>query len=302
MNLQKTINKFATPEEPAHLKDRLSDLNKMNAYGPDNIPFVVVAMNHKEAEGLFDGKEAIFHHHQNARVAEEQTTRFQKFKQVFHQLFPVDARDTWCQQYKDVREEWTPDSCTDSIMAQIELEALNIFQRTAPPDDNPAPDRPFQFFWPDFQSGDSGLFADDANTRLQSWGRLHLNHESVLVIDGISLFHPFIREVLEASPLGWRNAYTGVLVLFPMNVPLQDLRKHLEQEIQAEMRVAFARFDEHAHPLFAFDVNTERQLRHWLKQGIAGLISQKTGADPENLEQVTAQGHGMTPNPGGGPG
>lgn len=293
MNLEKTIKKFGTPEEkPAHLKDRLSDLKKMNDYRPDNILFVVVAMNYKEAQELFDGEEAIFHHRQNSRVAEEQTMRFQEFKQVFHQLFSDDTRETWCQQYKQVREEWTPGSCAHSIMAQIELEALSIFQRTVPLDDNSEPDRPFQFFWPDFQSGDSGLFADDINTRIQSWGGLHLNHESVLVIDGISLFHPFIREVLEASPLGWRNTYTGVLVLFPINGPPQELRKHLEREIQAEMRVAFTRFDEYAHPLFAFDVSTERQLRHWLKQGIAGLISSRTGMAPENLDQVDERLHG----------
>ena len=89
MNLQQIIKKFATPEKPAHLKDRLSDLKKMSHYRPDNIPFVVLAMNHKEAQELFDGEEAIFHYRHNVKVAEEQTRRFHEFKQVFHQIFQL---------------------------------------------------------------------------------------------------------------------------------------------------------------------------------------------------------------------
>lgn len=251
-------------------------LKEMKKAGAVDIPFAVLAMTSPEAGELFDGKEDVFGHGEQGQNNAEQARRFQVFKQVFEQIFPTETRDEWCGQYSDdpcARGKWMPHSDHGSIMKMIEQSAIDFYH-----DKNPLENRQYEedmprFFWPDFQDAVPNLFEKtDLNARLKAWGKLHSNYKSVLVIDGVSLFHPFIRELLKASPLGWRNTHIGVLILFPKATD-DRLEELLEQEIQAEMCVAFARSRRpYFHDLYKFGIHRMRDVTEWLYRHIADLL------------------------------
>ena len=251
-------------------------LKEMKKAGAIDIPFAVLAMTSAEAGELFDGQEDVFGHGDQGQNNAEQARRFQAFKQAFAQIFPVETRGEWCGQYSDDpggRGKWSPYSDLGSIMETIEQAAINFYHDKKPLEDCHYEEDMPRFFWPDFQDAVPDLFEKtDLNERLKAWGKLHSNYKSVLVIDGVSLFHPFIRELLKASPLGWRNRHVGVLILFPEAAD-ERLEELLEHEIRLEMSVPFARSQRpYFHDLYKFGIHRMRDVTEWLYRHISDLL------------------------------
>lgn len=269
-------------------------LKEMKKAGAIDIPFAVLAMTGAEAGELFDGQQDVFGHGEQGQNNAEQARRFQTFKQVFDQIFPLETRDEWCGQYSDDPEgrgKWTPYSGHDSIMEIIEQAAIEFYHDKKPLEDCHHEENMPRFFWPDFQHAVPALFEKtDLNARVKAWGKLHWNYNSVLIIDGVSLFHPFIRDILNASPLGWRNTHVGVLILFPKATD-NRLEERLEHEIQAEMSVAFARSRQpYFYDLYKFGIHRMRDVTEWLYQHISDLLP------PPNISvntKVYGETHGI---------
>jgi hypothetical protein len=295
MTLDQTIRQVEQNGE-ADENPRYDILKAMQVDGVTDIPFVVIAMTREEAGEFFDGKEEVFSYQQNTSINSDQIKRFQTTKRAFHQLLPADVtRDDWCRQYSEdrIRENWIPLSGNMAITELVEQAVIDYYQNMNPPAGGHYTHgkRP-RFFWPDFRETASELFDRDVEKRLKAWGELHRYYNSVLVIDSLSLFHPFIRDVLKASPLAWRNAHIGVLILFPDDEsPLSALRPHIKREIQAEMSVAFTCSKHYYEPLYQFDIDEVDEVNRWLhtSRGMDNLIlSQQSWPDPDNIQQARA--------------
>jgi len=293
MTLEQTIIRLEQ-DGKASGNPRYNILKAMQKDGVPDIPFVTVAMTREEAGEFFDGKEEVFSYQKNRYISSDQTERFQTVKQLFQQCLQVHlSRDEWRRQYSEdyIREKWCPLSGEISISELIECAVLDYYHNTKPPEGGHymRGERP-RFFWPDFRETASELFDRDAEKRLKAWGTLHRRYNSVLVIDSLSLFHPFIRTVLKASPLAWKNAHIGVLMVFPEEgSPLYALKPHIKREIQAEMSVAFTCAEAHYHPLYQFDIHAVNTLKRWLltSRGMDNLIvSQQSSPNPENIRSA----------------
>ncbi len=289
MTIDKKLEEFATVQLSEEEKPRYNTLEEMKDAGAIDIPFAVLAMTRKEAGELFDGKEDVFGAGQRGGNNAQQAERFRAFQQVLQQLVPADKCDEWCGQYSDdphTREEWAPYGNQVSIMKLTVQAAIDFYQDKKPQENCHHDEAIPRFFWPDFQHAVPALFEqDELDEHLQAWRKLHKGFNSVLVIDGVSLFHPVIRGILKASPLGWRNNYVGVLIFFPQHAN-KSLEKLLEQEIRAEMRVAFARSRKpDFHQLYKFGIREMDDVRKWLYTDFSALL-------PERNTSVNAQSFG----------
>jgi len=298
MTLDQTIRQL-DQNGKADGNPRYDILKAMQEDGVTDIPFVVVAMTREEAGEFFDEKEEVFSSQQNTSINSDQIERFQALKEAFHQSLPADVtRDDWCGQYSEdrIREKWIPLFGNMAITELVEQAVIDYYQNMKPPEGGHYTygKRP-RFFWPDFRETADELFDQDVEKRLKAWGELHRYYNSVLVIDSISLFHPFIRDVLKASPLAWKNSHIGVLILFPNEEsPLYALRSHIKREIQAEMNVAFTCFKRCYNPLYKFDIDEIDDLNRWLhtNRGMDDLIiSQQSSPNPDNVQRARAASH-----------
>lgn len=295
MTLDQTIRQLEQNGE-ADGNPRYDILKTMQKDGVADIPFVAVAMTRGEAGEFFDEKEEVFHYQQSMSINSAQFERFRTLKQIFHQSFPADlTRDDWCKQYSEdsIREKWIPLSGDISITELVEQAVIDFYQKAKPPEGGHYTfGKHPRFFWPDFRETAGELFDRDVEKRLKAWGKLHRHYNSVLVIDSISLFHPFIRNVLKASPLAWRNSHMGVLILLPSeNNSLYALKQHINWEIQAEMGVAFTCLKDYYDPLYQFDIDKLYDLNHWLhtSNGMDNLInSQQSSPDPDSVQGARA--------------
>jgi len=308
MTLDQTIRQYkqnGNTDDP-----RYKSLKAMLEHGVTDIPFVVIAMTRQEAGEFLDGDDAIFSSQKNPAVNSAQTERFYKMHQEFRRLLPTDnTRDNWRQQYGDnaEREKWAPFAGERPITELIETSVIADYHRKELPDGGyyPRGQTP-QFFWPDFRAADKELFDPDPQKRLEAWGRLHKYYNTVLIIDGLSLFHPAIREVLKASPLAWRNSHIAVLILLPgEGSPLSALRTHIRLEIQAEMSVAFTCAELYFDSIYRFNLDRDKALERWLHErpgGMATLIaSQQASPDPGNVQRAQATSSATSAIVTGGP-
>ena len=290
-----------TAYEAAGNADYSKLLKEMDNSGTAELLFIVIAMNRDEAQELLDEDAAIVDF-----LNKPQLKRFQNFKVAFRQEFDNAATVEWLKHYQVHREDWRPHLYPpieeNSIVRLIEQESIKQYTRI-----KEARMSLKQHFWPDFVKTDDFFPRTDGNNQgdwLNTWRGM--KSRSVLLIDGFSLFHPRIQQVLEASSFLSINDPVGALILSPLReaVPLHPLEKTLEEMMSADMRRAFARFSQDFDPLYAFHLNSKRRLKRWLFTSIGHLILTEPSANQDNIERVQEEssGRGIGRFVAGGPG
>jgi hypothetical protein len=212
-----------------------------------DIPFVIVAMTHDEADDLV--QETVF---DNPAVAEVERTRFREFKEALRE-HGIDIA-TLLPNYGESQGNWRPHIYQQNTVHEIISDIIDfVNQRRAEVPGIP-PVRP-QFF-------SSGFFTEDEHTRLETWDQLG-QLGCVIIIDSISVFHPLLRRILLRSEMG-SNERAAMLVLSPVNSSTMPVNQLIEREIGSQMQRAFARFDRHLDKLCEFGVGDLRALQRWL--------------------------------------
>jgi hypothetical protein len=209
------------------------------------IPFVIFAMVHQEADELIS--EIIF---ENPAVAPIERERFARLVEILAEHDFDDISEF----YGETREGWRPPIANlAAIRDTIEeiVKRVNHHRQATP---GVSIIRP-QFFSADFLS-------DDPDWRGQTWDQLS-KLGCVLIIDAISMFHPFLRQKLLLSEFG-SNERVSIVVLSPVGPGVLPINQFLEQEICPQMQRAFDRFATHLDMLCEFGIGDIRNLRRWL--------------------------------------
>ena len=248
------------------------------------IPFVVAAMTREEAEELARGSLNIF----QERNSPPEYARFQAFKMLLDPEIAADAdRDSWLSHYGAMREDWKPHIYQDEPQQMTVVQAIEemvlghhkIFERK---------------FWPDFVSSASDLFAVDSDRQSAAWDALQDGY--VLLVDGVSLFYPHIRDTL--TKFAFKERRGGLLIFFQQRVKIPEIDRRIEEEIRAGMPSAFGKFARNLDPLFEIGVNHPGRVSRWLAASVPELFRRQTISAPQPANNWPGVTHGATP---GGP-
>jgi hypothetical protein len=236
------------------------------------LPFVVFSMIDREVEELLSG--AIFAHNDVAPVDRE------AFDELRAELTRQDLNDA-SEFYGEVREDWRPPIAGGlTIRAAVDevVEMLNQQRREVP--DTPVI-RP-QFFSEDFLS-------DDRDWRDKTWTQLE-NLGCVLVVDAVSMFHPYLRRKLEQSELTSKPRTSAIFVL-PMSPTGLPIARFVERHVEQHMPRAFSRFATQFDMFCEVGSSDIRSVKRWLFSALpeVALKAQGRRAEPGNRAALRAE-------------
>jgi hypothetical protein len=125
-----------------------------------------------------------------------------------------------------------------------------------------------QFFSDEFLDDDPGRSA-------RTWRRLS-QLGCVMVVDGMSLFHPDLRAKVQRSELGssQRTSLVVVSPLSPHHIPLSVL---VEEHIRHHLPRAFDRFENQFDALCEVGAGGVRQLKRWLLAALPTVVETVQG-------------------------
>jgi transcriptional regulator with XRE-family HTH domain len=220
------------------------DRNPVPGTRPVGLPFVVVAMNEKEARDLDERPERV--QEELGRPAYEQFLKVKAALEAAHAL-PFAPR------YNAEREEWKPFLGSPApVRALIEevVRQINSSQQARLRGRSIKVQRyPFD----DLVSGSGPLRA--LHGEIAQSG-------CVMVLDELSLFHPSVRGALLGSPQ-LASDHVSLITLSPLDVWSQPPYDVFAAELKQRLAAAFDRFDLH-DPQCELGVGDERRLRRWL--------------------------------------
>lgn len=218
-----------------------------------NVSFVVVAMTRKEAQQLKEEAE-IFQQENSPKQAK----RFQALKEEFGKGFP--DTDAWLEHYGEKPEDWIPHICSaqpeNRIAALLEHVVITHYENIP------------VTFWPDVEDSDKGFFAEESQKQTAAWKKLPRGY--VLVIDGVSLFHPNIRRTLQQ--VSHREKRVALLLFSPLKAGQHPVEKLIEEELESELQWAFGSFAYSFDRLCEVGVNHERGFQRWLLASVPDLV------------------------------
>jgi hypothetical protein len=238
--------------------------------GAVEIPFVVAAMTAEESQALFS--ESVFNH---PAVAPEERIKFQAFKQALLTHVPAECAD----RYGSERDAWCPVLDQQKTIRQIIWDAFtDVNEQQQRTTSSP------QIFRPKFHS--ATFFSDDASTRQKTWDHLS-GSGCVLIVDAISLFHPWLAKKLDKSYVS-SSDNVALLVISPINANEIPVNKIIEQEFSTRLERAFMRFTTHLDTLCEFGVGDIRSLRRWIFSTLpeTAQIVQKQKSRPINKDRM----------------
>jgi hypothetical protein len=258
----------AFEEKLQELVDSIRDALPPPGVEAIGIPVAVITMTQKEAEEL--ASREIF---SSPRATEEQRKRFDKLADTLKEQGLGDFVD----RYADLHEDWRPfenDSRTVRDIIEGFTEWINKMKL--------AKSEPV--IRPQYYSSD--FWSLDIEIRGRTWQ--YLDHFGcVLVLDGISMFHPDIQSTFLKSQLGASNrvALVGLSPLNPRTVRICQL---LEEEMSERLQRAFERYAKLLDPQCAFEVGDERALMRWLYFSLPQMAEAIQGrrADPKMIEML----------------
>lgn len=215
------------------------------------IPFVVFAMNKKEAAALATGE--VF---KSADATPNDKALFERL--IPHLDYGVDEIPDF---YEAAREDWLPPlsnprgsqgrttvrSTIDEIIDRINDSARGTIR-----------------IRPQFLSDD--FFSEQDDWRWKTWSLLQ-DIGCVLVIDALSLFHPILRENLKSSGLSTHradNVKVSIVVLSPRRCGTLSINDFLESDVKQMLQIAFDRWSNNLDMLCEYGIGNERALRRWL--------------------------------------
>jgi hypothetical protein len=236
------------------------------------IPFVIVAMTHDEANELIT--ENVF---DNPNVAQVERTRFQAFGKALQEHGIADLLN----HYGESREDWQPHTCQQGTVEEIILDTALFFnQRHSERSRRP-------LVHPRFYSSD--FFAEDKDARLEIWNQLSRSG-CIMIVDAVSMFHPVLRRILSRSEMG-SNERVAILALSPVDSCAIPVNHLIEQEMSSQMQRAFARFSKYLDRLCEFGIGDLRAIQRWLFVTLpeAAAIVQNQRPNPSSRELVREQ-------------
>jgi hypothetical protein len=217
------------------------------------IPVAVVAMTQAEAKEL-----TCFEVFKEDKANKDQLNRFKKLFDALKEL----KLHNFVGRYAINREDYHPfKSDNRTIREIIEEMAEEINQ-------NYLVGREL-IIRPQYYSND--FFSNDSEIRVRTWEYLD-HHGCILILDGISMFHPKIQSKFLLSELGSKE-HASLVCISPQNPRDYELNKILEYEMQEKLQRAFVRYHRKLDPQCSFDVGDERTLVRWLYSILPGVVN-----------------------------
>lgn len=224
--------------------------------GSKAVHFVTVAMTRSEAEALASGQ--LFG---EAAVGAGAAEAFQKFKSLLLDC----GIDDLASYYGAERDEWRPPFHQNHTLQETIIDIVERVNQDAPLD--------MPQIQPHFISTE--FFSPDRETRQHTWQATDTS--CIIVIDSISLFHPWVYEILQQSEMSSRDE-VALLALSPVNFSQLPINQLIEKRI---MDRALDRFQE-LKGLSEFGAGDLRVLRRWLFETLPDVVAHKRQAKPEN--------------------
>jgi hypothetical protein len=234
------------------------------------IPFVIAAMDSRDTEDIATHSE------------------LQKFVVAVRELVDSDILS----KYPGSREDWKPIGCNgESIRSIIEgvTQHLNELWRDQPS----AP-----IMQPDFVSKD--FFSKQYDIRRTTWQRCK-NEGCIVVVDAISLFHPWISRLISDSAVSLEDKRVAMLVISPNNARDVVINMQIDAYLQIKHHDVYWRYKDRLDKHCEIGIGDLKGLRRWLAAtipetmialkrpaihtGYEDLIRNELGYSPQGIEQ-----------------
>jgi hypothetical protein len=238
------------------LHDRLDKLHKdlrramsnMEIVGETiEIPIVVAAMVAEEARQLFDG--SIF---SDPNVAPSEYQQFRKFIARWEKT----TRHEWLQDYGPHREEWRPFSL-ESHSSTVRETITSVVDKI---NSGNLEKEYLQLVRAEFVS--SSFFVEKRETRLTTWDLLRKSG-GVLIVDAVSLFHPYVRQTISRSTVTTTNKVATV-VISPSSQSTSWSTQAFSEILSATMEPVLLRCEHDLDRQVEIGLDTELAFRRWL--------------------------------------
>lgn len=256
----------SNPKEQMNLEEQIRDLkdtidgrkkeigrfekifSSRSSYSSLDIPFVIFAMTREEVNQLIE--ETIF---KDAEIAPIELSNYQNFKKTL-QEHKIELA-SFLSHYGEHREEWQPYNCPNTSIQEIIVKTLDSVNEHVQSETSTYP-----LIKPEFVS--ANCLNEDRDTRQEIWRKLDW-HGGVLVIDSVSLFHPFLLKKLSSSGMCTSEKIT-MLVLSPISACSFPVNQSIEGLISSKMERAFARFNNSWDRLCEVGLGDLRAIQRWL--------------------------------------
>jgi len=190
--------------------------------------------------------------------------------------------EVWAAQYKGDRNAWVPPTGTDWSIRQIIGDMVFDINSWRTENGNP------ELIRTKFVSKD---FFDTGNQEEQEniWGELE-ESGGIIIVDSVSLFHPFIEEVLSQAKVCHRRK-VAVLGIAPVSMDTHNMSHILEGKIGKRFQRSLNRFAGRFEELCVFGMNYLPAIEHWLFRVLQKTASGAQGIqwDPNTLRKFRRQ-------------
>ncbi|MGB8645457.1 MAG: toll/interleukin-1 receptor domain-containing protein [Anaerolineae bacterium] len=209
------------------------------------VPFINAAMTRLEAEELFSEK--IF---ENAIVPTSRN-QWDQLRELKAEIGEHGIRD-YSSHYDTKRDNWTPHCHPHKKIREVVAEMAEQTNRSRR--DSPGS----LLIKPDLVSED--FFQRE--TRMPVWRRMR-QLGGIILLDAISLFHPFISDTLSRSEMS-SNELLAILVIYPTGRTAINVNRVIEQTVRTQMESAFSRFGEEWDWKCEIGAGDVQALQRWL--------------------------------------
>jgi hypothetical protein len=209
------------------------------------IKFLVAAMTYNEATTLFN---------QTAFNGSQDSLKQQEAFQNFLKSLAAEELPNLQDYYGKLREDWRPHYCGDSSIQQIIIDTITFLNK-----------RNNYLFVPKFVS--APFFSANEKEHVQA--RNLLESVGVLVIDAISMYHPWLQQrIKDAYTIHKRSA---ILVVSPFDATKKGINKLIEEAFE-NVQEAYERFNITHDHLCEIDFGNDRSLRRWFCHAIPDVV------------------------------
>lgn len=217
------------------------------------VPIVICAMNNDEVNSLMSGN-AFTQFYFNKEKQDYLKTKFAEFSAALkgQNITNID------EYYKADRNSWSPPILGEPINQTIEFVLAKYYEQN-----------PKKYLYPLYYT--DSYFSDGEK---RSKALKELNKKGyILIIDGISTFHPYLHQKLTGTELETKEN-VSLLVVPPIGYTKTSLHNILEGVAENSMGEIFKMFAEHLKTIIQFNVNDSRDLKRWLFSILAHAVIQ----------------------------
>ncbi len=227
-----------------------------------NLLFVVAAMTREEADNLARGTD--FDDPHRTTNGDEQ---FQAFKNML-QEYEVDDTLPY---YDENRDNWQPPHHQQITIQQTIRQMIERANQAYVKSPGAAKILP-QFISEDF-------FAEDRRIRAEAWQLANMG--CIIVVDSISLFHPWIYQTLSSSEVSSKKQI-AMFILSPINFSKMSINQSLEEKIMEWVKI---RSNNQLDKLCEFGAGDPVVLQRWLFTVLPDLVRQRQEPEPTSANR-----------------